>query len=168
MKCLCFSDSHGYIGLMQRALRLHPDAEVVFFLGDGLSDVEYLMAANPNRAFIMVRGNCDPRSLSLSRGIKVTESVTLLGKKITLTHGHEYDAKFGTHNLLKLAEQTDSDLVLFGHTHTPCEKYFTLPSGKGVYLFNPGSASEGYSSAPSFGIITLTERDILLSHGVGV
>ena len=33
MKCLCFSDSHGTSAYMRRALKMHPDAEVVFFLG---------------------------------------------------------------------------------------------------------------------------------------
>ena len=42
MKCLCFSDSHGTSAYMRRALKMHPDAEVVFFLGDGLSDLEEL------------------------------------------------------------------------------------------------------------------------------
>ncbi len=37
MKCLVFSDSHGNVSYMKKALRLHPDAEVVFFLGDGLA-----------------------------------------------------------------------------------------------------------------------------------
>ena len=40
MKCLCFSDSHGNSLGIRRALNMHPDAEVVFFLGDGLSDAE--------------------------------------------------------------------------------------------------------------------------------
>jgi predicted phosphodiesterase len=40
MKCLVFSDSHGSSYGMLKALALHPDAEVVFFLGDGLSDAD--------------------------------------------------------------------------------------------------------------------------------
>ena len=39
-KILVFSDSHGTTHNMRRAIDMHPDAEVIFFLGDGLSDIE--------------------------------------------------------------------------------------------------------------------------------
>ena len=40
MKCLVFSDSHRNTRNMREALLRNPDAEVVFFLGDGLSDAD--------------------------------------------------------------------------------------------------------------------------------
>ena len=58
MKCLVFSDSHSYYYSMVRALKLHPDAEIVFFLGDGLSDIDYVAEHLPNAKFLAVRGNC--------------------------------------------------------------------------------------------------------------
>ena len=39
MKCLVFSDSHRDARNMRAALLHNPDAEVIFYLGDGLSDV---------------------------------------------------------------------------------------------------------------------------------
>ncbi len=160
MKILVFSDSHGNISYMQKALRAHPDSEVVFFLGDGISDADSLAALDTTRMWIAVRGNCDFSSLFKNSQIKKTEEIDLLGKKIILTHGDLYDVKYGSDKLCYLAEERGADIVLFGHTHIPCERY--IPADKPYYLFNPGSIS---SPAYSYGIITLTESDVLLSHG---
>lgn len=159
MKCLCFSDSHGDSYLMRRALLMHRDTEVVFFLGDGLSDLFSLKYDFPNVAFFPVRGNCDYQSVFSD--IPKTQTVNLMNKKIAITHGDLYGVKGGVGNLLSLAAKERLDLVLFGHTHTPLEYYY---SDGAVYLFNPGSISASYGGR-SYGIITLTERDILLSHG---
>ena len=166
MKCLCFSDSHGSSYYINKVLPLHPDVEVVFFLGDGLSDIERVAEAHPEICFLAVRGNCDTAFVFRGGIVKKTESITLEGKRITYTHGDLYGAKYGMGGLLKLADETDSDLVLFGHTHTPHESYVETDSGRGVYLFNPGSIGMGgFSGEASFGVIIVDERGILLSHG---
>ena len=162
MKCLCFSDSHGYTYYMKQALLRHPDAEVVFFLGDGTSDAETLFLSDRERQWICVRGNCDFRSYVGTREIEALERITLMGKRIVLTHGDLYGAKYGPDGLLRLAEKESADIVLFGHTHAPFEKYFNTSHG-GVYLFNPGSIGASY--APSYGVITLTDGGVLFSHG---
>ncbi len=99
---------------------------------------------------------------SVLRGaqIKKTEEITLLGKKIFLTHGDLYGVKYGTERLGYAAEERGADIVLFGHTHIPHEEY--ISAQKPYYLFNPGSIS---SPSYSYGIITLTESTVLLSHG---
>ncbi len=163
MKCLCFSDSHGYSYYMKEALRAHPDCEVVFFLGDGISDAEAIFLTDRARQWILVRGNCDFRSYVAGEEIKKLESITLMGKKIVLTHGDLYGVKYGPDGLLRLAEQSGADIVLFGHTHEPYEKYFNTDS-HGVYLFNPGSIGSSYG-ASSYGVMTLTESGVLFSHG---
>ncbi|MBQ7387264.1 MAG: YfcE family phosphodiesterase [Clostridia bacterium] len=163
MKCLCFSDSHGFSYYMKQALLMHPDAEVVFFLGDGTSDAESIFLTDRARQWICVRGNCDFRSYTQAGEIKKLESIALMGKKIVLTHGDLYGAKYGSDGLLRLAENTGADIVLFGHTHSPFEKYFSTERG-GVYLFNPGSIGSSYG-ASSYGVIMLTEDGVLFSHG---
>ena len=40
MKCLVFSDSHGDTAYIKRAILKNKDAEVLFFLGDGLYDID--------------------------------------------------------------------------------------------------------------------------------
>ena len=55
MKCLILSDSHGNTSYLSRALSLHPDAEVVFFLGDGLSDADTMAVYYTDMAWVAVQ-----------------------------------------------------------------------------------------------------------------
>ena len=165
MKCLVFSDSHGSPYTMMKALSLHRDAEVVFFLGDGLSDldaVEYSESSfSPTpRMWLPVRGNCDFSGVFRGAPVKKIEEITLLGKKIVLTHGDLFGAKGGLGALSGLALERGADIVLFGPTHIPHEEY--VGGEHPHYLFNPGSAS---SATRSFGILTLSEGSILFSSG---
>ena len=164
MKFLCFSDSHGYIGYMQKALSMHPDCEAVFFLGDGLDDITELATADSRRTWFFVRGNCDRTSFVGTSVARKLDSVTLAGKRIVFTHGDLYGAKYGTGGLEQLAEETGADIVLFGHTHTPCEK-FVPNDGDGFYLFNPGSISSPYDGICSYGVVNITDSGVLVSHG---
>ena len=157
MKCLVFSDSHGNPFYMKRAIAKNPDAEVVFFLGDGISDAESVAIDDRCRMWIAVRGNCDFSNFFCNRQLNKTEEITLLGKKIMLTHGDLYGVKGGMENIALAARSRGADIVLFGHTHLPYESY-----GDGLYFFNPGSISQPHFS---FGILTLTECGVLFSHG---
>ena len=165
MKCLCFSDSHGFVSYFRKAMELHPDAQAVFFLGDGLMDAEMVSASYPNVGWFAVRGNCDYHGTFRGAPIEKTDSVTLMGKRIVFTHGDLYGVKYGDSGVLRLAESRDADIVLFGHTHTPFEKYVPTEEG-GVYLFNPGSIEPpSYRGGGSYGIIHLTEKGVSFSHG---
>ncbi len=162
MKCLVFSDSHGNAANMSAVLSQHRDAEVVFFLGDGLADMLYLKEADRNvgrcRMYLPVRGNCDHSYLIPDSDVKKTDEIELLGKRIVYTHGDLYNAKYGDTALLYLAKERGADILLFGHTHSQYERY-----EDGVYLFNPGSIREG-----CFGILTIENGSILLSHGIRI
>ena len=142
---------------MRRALDKHPDAEVVFFLGDGLSDADFLARYDKERMWIAVRGNCDFRSLFCDREAQKTEEIFLEGKRILATHGDLYQVKYGLENIKSLAKLRKADIVLFGHTHTPYEEY--ADGENPFYLFNPGTSSQSY------GILTLNEKTVLFSHG---
>ena len=178
MKCLIFSDSHGKAEYMRRAMAKHPDAEAVFFLGDGLSDLELLAMGKNNIAFFAVRGNCDISPIALGREIEKLDYVWLMNKKIVFTHGDLYSAKSTAVILKLLAQEKEVDILLFGHTHTPFLSYINPRDGcaretkaesceqqnlpKPFYLFNPGSIG---SYPASYGILTLTEGEPLFSHG---
>ena len=164
MKCLIFSDSHGCESGITKALSMHKDAEVVFFLGDGLSDVDSVAAFDKSRMWISVKGNCDLRSYFREREVDKTEEITLEGRKIVLTHGDLYGVKYGDTGIKNLALSRKADIVLFGHTHQKIEKYISTDDG-GYYLFNPGSIGGGFGIKPSYGVINITEGGILLSHG---
>ena len=162
MKCLCFSDSHGSPYNIRLALNKHPDAEVVFFLGDGLRDLEDFIL-DRSRAFLAVQGNCDYSSLLGNQNVKKTDSITLMGKRIIFTHGDLYGVKYGIDGVKKLALDHSADLVLFGHTHQALEQYISTDDG-GFYMFNPGSIGAGFGGA-SYGVINITDKGILLSLG---
>ena len=104
MKCLIFSDSHGDSFSMIRAMRAHPDAEVIFFLGDGLSDLDSLNLSR-DKMVLAVRGNCDFSGVFRGEISKKVEAINLMGYRIVLTHGDLYGAKYGEGGLLKLAEE---------------------------------------------------------------
>ena len=162
MKCIVLSDTHGYIDNAIEALRLNPDAEVVFFLGDGIEDIEFIADRYKSVAWLAVRGNCDRSPIFRGSMVKSVDSITLEGKKIVFTHGNLYGAKAGLGGLISLAREEGADILLFGHTHTPCEIYLSEYE-KPFYLFNPGSAS-GYCAG--FGVIQLSAgKEPLLSHG---
>ena len=148
---------------MRRALLMHPECEVVFFLGDGLFDVEPLISLRKQVAWFLVKGNCDCASVVCDRTVKKTEELVLLGKRIVLTHGDVYGAKWGDSGLVGLAEATGTDLLLYGHTHKALSRYYPEVAN-GVHLFNPGTVG-GVYEAPSYGVIDITEKGILLSHG---
>ena len=84
---------------------------------------------------------------------------------VLATHGDLYGVKYGDSGVLRLAESRGADIVLFGHTHTPFEKYVPTEEG-GVYLFNPGSIEPpSYHGGGSYGIIHLPEKGVSFSHG---
>jgi putative phosphoesterase len=137
---------------------MHKDAEVVFFLGDGCEEFEALSLEFSDKMYIAVRGNCDHTSVFRSADLLKTEQITLEGHRILATHGDLFSAKYGTAELSRAAKERGCEIVLFGHTHTPCDMY--VPGERAHYLFNPGSIREG-----SFGILMLSNY-VLFSVGM--
>lgn len=159
MKILIFSDSHGFDRNMKKAISLHPDAEVIVHLGDGVSEFEALRLADPGRAYVPVRGNCD---LFLSGEPKET-TLDLDGVRLFLTHG----AGDSVVSLSEKARAKNADAALFGHTHCRFDSYIRDEGEeKGVHLFNPGSISRPRDGViPSFGILSIRNKQMLFSHG---
>lgn len=164
LEILVFSDSHGRWENMREAMqRQVTRASKVFFLGDGLRDLDEL---GIDDTFLhAVRGNCD----WFAEMPAPTETlVDVEGHTVLATHGHTFGVKGGLGALLSHASEVGADVVLFGHTHAPLLE--TVPAGsviggntltRPIYLFNPGSI--GYDG--SFGTIVLKNREILFSHG---
>ncbi len=140
MKILVCSDSHGNWENLQRALELErPD--VVFHLGDGRSDILRVIRDWPEVELHSVAGNCDWRSRQ-----RTEEMVTLEGCRFLLSHGHEHAVKSGYEAYFHYGLRQRVDVLLAGHTHVPCVKYY-----RGVLLMNPGSI--GMGSRPGYGIL---------------
>ena len=157
MKFLIISDSHGDEYKLIRLLSKHRDIDAVFFLGDGISDAEFVAAQNNAVAWFAVRGNCDTVPFFRGAPIEKVGTVTLCGKKIVYTHGDLYSAKLGDGGLIALAKKNGADIVLYGHTHTPRLCYID-----GLYLFNPGALR---GCASSYGLLNLDGENVLFSHG---
>lgn len=142
MKLLVFSDTHGHTGHLRAALQRHPDAAALFFLGDGLRDIEELEEAHPALRVYAVRGNCDYASFAPQDGLAAFDNVLFY-----YTHGHLLGVKAGYEQLYFAAKSRGADVALFGHTHRAfCEEW------DGVTLLNPGTLS--YPDA-SYGVIEL-------------
>ena len=164
MEILVFSDSHGkWEGMREAMQRQVRRVSKVFFLGDGLRDLDEL--GLDAASLHAVRGNCDWFADALA---PIETLVEIEGHTVLATHGHAFGVKGGLGALIRRAAEVGADIVLFGHTHAPFLE--TVPAGSMVgerclerpmYLFNPGSI--GYDGA--FGTITLQNREILFSHG---
>ena len=144
MKFIVFSDSHGDVDHMIRAVRLENPA-LCFFLGDGEYDLTRLQRRFPSLPVNAVRGNCDLRS-TLPRALTCAAG----GVRIFATHGHLYSVKHDPiyRELCEAALAENADVVLFGHTHEPFRD-----RTMGMELLNPGSI--GPTTRPSYGLILL-------------
>ena len=156
MKLLVLSDSHGRVGMLEKAYETHPDADMIVFLGDGLRDVSRAFTGC-EKTVVCVRGNCDGITFDSSFAAHALEEtiLDLEGVRVLCCHGHRYGVKSGLSTIAEYADSKDIQLVLYGHTHTPAQTRCG-----GVVLFNPGRASTG-----SYGIVYLKDGAVLCSHG---
>lgn len=144
-----FSDSHGYSENMLHAIEEEsPDS--IFFLGDGAADIAAITKRYPRLTVHAVRGNCDTHSAA-----PIVRKIIIDGKKVFATHGHTFDVKNDVSflNLRSAAMEADSDVVLFGHTHTPFKD-----RSLGMEILNPGTI--GNTAAPSYGIVRIANGTI--------
>ena len=135
MKVLVFSDSHGRKELVDRMLSKEPDCKEVIFLGDGLSDVEWVKEFYPEKRFTVVKGNNDWSYNDSTEAYKYFDGVTLFA-----THGDKLDVRTTLFYLCKKASSVNAKLALYGHTHVA--KTVT-ESVSGVTAVNPGALCEG-------------------------
>lgn len=129
MKIAVFSDSHGSPERMLRAIA-HFSPDLVLHLGDGGRDVSKIKSQFPELPLKAVRGNCD-----IAENLPETESLTINGLKLFMTHGHLYSVKQTPAMLLSEVSAKGVNIVLFGHTHK-AQNYFE----QGILVINPGTA----------------------------
>lgn len=138
MKILLISDSHGRKNAVEQLI-CGQNCDFVFFLGDGVRDVEDI----DDSIIKKVSGNCDLFSFEATTRYEILE-----GFKIMLTHGHEYKAKLGLETLAFNAKNNNCQIVVFGHIHTQtCEKI------NDILLINPGAFKNG-----EYAILTLAKN----------
>ena len=163
MRIAVFSDSHGALENISRALEKAWPLDMICFAGDGCRDIERWLSGESDgerggggrsRRRVqteIIQGNCHfavdyPPEVVLPAG----------GMRILLTHGHFYSVKSSYQRLIYRAEELQVDAVFFGHTHIP--EYTQV---NGIWLINPGSISNtGSSGKPSYALVVINEGQI--------
>lgn len=151
MRILVVSDTHGDFYSLKRALDAQPTAEVIIHCGDGSEQYQYIKDVYLQKQVIGVRGNCD-----WSSTLPVAEVAEVGGKRIFITHGHMYQAKFTTMNMIYAAREEKANILLFGHTHQAMTDY-----NDGLYIMNPGSCSGYYAT---YGVIDITPKGDIVTN----
>ena len=148
MKIGIMGDTHGDTQVIRKILQMAPPVEMWLHTGDHAQDA-YLLEKLAMVPVTKVLGNCDYDS----KLANIDEIFSLEGVKIWLTHGHRYMGHTRIGELAWWAKQLEVDMVVYGHTHIPMNKYYG-----DKLLVNPGSPSRPRGgSKPSFAILTLKE-----------
>ena len=169
MTVLILSDTHRSRDRLKKVLELHRDSDAIIHLGDGYGDFSELDVGEA--PLYRVRGNCDEECDSF--GALSDECVAEIGGvRIMMIHGHRHGVKFGLAKAASDAAARGADILLYGHTHIPRQVYLAAGERVGVHelkkplwIFNPGSLGSPREGKPSFGVLTVRDGQILLSHG---
>lgn len=148
MRILVVSDSHGDKYNLIKAIDEQKSAEIIIHCGDSRGELSDLNLLYKDKMIVAVKGNCDMGST-----LENTQTINVCGKKIFVTHGHLFNAKYTLLNLCLKAREEKADILLFGHTHNPLNIY-----DDGLYILNPGSL-HGYNA--TYGYIDVTDKGIL-------
>lgn len=124
MSILILSDTHGLRHEVSKVVSRHK-VEQIFHCGDFCTD----RTQEPFTQMKLVLGNCD-----YDASIPEEAQSTWRNLRIFQTHGHLYGVKSSLLKLHYRAEETNANLVLFGHSHVP-----TCAVERGILFLNPGS-----------------------------
>ena len=149
MRLGIISDTHGDKAAIRQAVVMAPPVDCWIHAGDHGQDGAFLEKVTTSPVYA-VCGNTD-----LLEGREKPDAYLLMaGKHIWVTHGHRYNVKNGVHELSYWANQCETDIVVFGHTHEPL-----IERRDGVLFINPGSAARPRGdSVASFVVLTLSEQ----------
>lgn len=148
MRILVVSDSHGDGSVIDSAIALSGNTDMIVHCGDGAMEASLLRSRYPDKMVVSVCGNCDFGSV-----VPSVELFSVEGKKLFVTHGHLYNVKSGLYTLACAAREAGADIVLFGHTHIPFESY-----EDGLYMLNPGSIR---GCDGTYGFVDITDKGIV-------
>lgn len=143
------SDTHNYNSIVKDVLKSIEDTDMVIHLGDVVEDAEYIKKHFKGET-IYVKGNCDMNSFIPSERMEIIE-----GKKVFITHGHNYRVKEGLLKLKNKALEIGADIVLYGHTHLSSVEY-----KEGILFINPGSPSLCSRGKNSIAIMEIKDNKV--------
>lgn len=150
MKLLVISDTHRVLHRVYKVIEdIKNQIDGIIHCGDVVEDVDLLINRYSNLKFYNVKGNCD-----YGTGVTSEKVFVIGGKRIFVTHGHNYSVNYGIDRLCYRAMELEADACLYGHTHIPLiEKY------NNILVMNPGSlVLPRGNSKPSYGILKIEEN----------
>ncbi len=163
MKILVFSDSHGAVQNIKKALDEHLKygaVDRVFFLGDGARDIISIAEMYPTITFDYVLGNCDSSTSNINLLEKL---ITVEGVKFMLTHGHGLGVKSGYYRAADYAIDKGADVLLYGHTHVAADISVDGSYGGRVRMINPGSCGSLFFG--SYATLHIEGRNVVCGFG---
>lgn len=174
MNFLVISDSHRKRDHIKEAVERCSPIDAILYLGDGTSDFDDTSRYCGIPLFC-VKGNCD----CFSGNDSIPDELILNFDEYTVMMMHGDLFNVTPHDFERAAyhaAQKGADVLLFGHSHFPIEKYLpegtpllTKPLEKPLYVFNPGSLgriAEGVGGHYYFGTMKtiVGRRGIIFSH----
>ena len=129
-RIMIVSDTHRKLRTLTQALMDEGKIDKLIHLGDYEGDDEAI-ANMCGCELLIVPGNNDFFS-PLDR----EKELNIAGKKIWLTHGHNYYVSLDLKVIRDEAVARGMDIVMFGHTHRP-----VIEVEQDITLINPGSIS---------------------------
>ena len=128
MKILVVSDTHGYNANLLKVIEKEKPFEMLVHCGDLSMDADDLMDIAGTPVYVCA-GNND-----YFYNLKQEEMFDIYDHRVLVVHGHRQGVYNGVHQLLYKAEESDADIVMFGHTHMPY-----IDEVEGITFINPGS-----------------------------
>ncbi len=158
MKIIVMSDSHLDQQAVQKVLELQEDADLFIHLGDGEREMNRLLQSHPwlGEKLFYLKGNCDAGTLVPQTQQRLIYTLPY-GHRIFAAHGDAFRVKFTTAPIIMEAMRQNCDIVLYGHTHIPMNRY-----EDGMYILNPGSIGcpiDGYPA--SYMLLSISEKGVL-------
>ena len=135
MKVLVLSDSHGAVHYLRRILDTEKEAETVFFLGNGLGDIEKVKPHYSDKKFICVKGNNDFYYQENREAYKYIDGVTIMA-----CHGDAFGVRNGLREVINKTASVRGNLALYGHTHI---RNLYNDAATGIFAVNPGAVCDG-------------------------
>ncbi len=163
MKILVFSDSHGAVQNIKKAIDEHKKygkIDRVFFLGDGARDIITIEKMYPEIEFDYVFGNWD----SSTSDINLIEKTVTVGKlKFMLTHGHGLGVRTELSRAADYAIENGVDVLFYGHTHVAADTVVNGSYGGRVRMINPGSCGSMFFG--SYATVYVEGCDVVCGFG---
>ena len=143
-----FSDSHGDIAVLKRAIKHAGKLDMALHLGDSYEDLVKALSGTA-LSHDGVCGNVD-----IIRHKPLEQLLEIGGVSIFITHGHVYDVKHDLSRLFYKGLEVEADVCLFGHSHIA-----GVTENEGLILMNPGSVARPKGDhKPSYGLIEIEDK----------